>query len=173
MSNVLLAYPTLAQQDFEWIQAIRHTQDRLFEAVEPHFTIVFPTEKLSAAELTDHTESTTRGQSRIVFALTNALVVEEDSKALFRAFLVPSIGRQEITALHDLMYTGALATELRLDLPFIPHISIATNKHRGIVQQIVEDINNQAININGVIEALMVSSYDGIRVKDIKRVPLE
>jgi 2'-5' RNA ligase len=173
MSSVVLAYPTLAQQDFDWIQAIRRTHDRLFDAVEPHFTIVFPTEKLSAPNLVGHTESKVCGQPKILFALTKALVIEDDSQNLFHAFLVPSIGRPEITALHDLMYTGVLASELRVELPFIPHITIATSKRQDIVQQLVEEFDDRDIEIKGVIESLTVSSYDGIRVKDIKRVPLE
>lgn len=173
MSNLVLAYPTLAQEDFDWIQAIRRAHDRLFEAVEPHFTIVFPTEKLSAADLVDYAESKVCGQPKIIFVLMKALVIEDNSQNLFHAFLVPSIGSPEITALHDLMYTGALASELRIDLPFIPHITIASDKRRDIIQQLVEEIDDRAIQIKGVIESLTVSSYDGIRVKDIKRVPLE
>jgi hypothetical protein len=126
MSNVVLGYPTLAQPDFEWIQAIRSAEDRLFGAAKPHFTIVFPTEKLSIADLTDHTELKICGRPKVTFALTKALVVEDDSKGMFHAFLVPSIGQREITNLHDEMYTDMLASELHPDIPFIPHIGIAT-----------------------------------------------
>jgi hypothetical protein len=104
--------------------------------------------------------------------LTKALVVNDDSAALFHAFLVPSIGEREITALHDVLYTGALASELRRDIPFVPHIGIATNSQKVAVQELVDELNSEPLNIDGVIEALTVSSYDGIRVDDYLRVPL-
>jgi hypothetical protein len=104
--------------------------------------------------------------------LTKALVVEDDSKAYFHAFLVPSIGEREIATLHDLLYTDALASELRLDIPYTPHIGIAANEQKVVVQELVDKLNSEPINIRGVIEALTVSSYDGIRVKDVKRLPL-
>ncbi|HTQ16113.1 2'-5' RNA ligase family protein [Mycobacterium sp.] len=172
MSNVVLAYPTLNQTDFEWIQAIRSAEDRLFEAVQPHFTFVFPSEKLSVEDLADHTELKMRGQQRIAFTLTKVILVEDDSRSFYHVFLVPSLGKPEITALHDLLYTDALASELRADIPYIPHISIATIAQKIVAQELVDRLNSERINIKGVIDGLTVCSYDGIRVKDITRLPL-
>jgi hypothetical protein len=92
MSAVVLGYPTLDKADFEWIQGIRKANDRLFDVVDPHFTFVFPTEKLSVDELVQHIRSRIDRQPKITFKLTRAIVVEDDSREFFHTFLVPSCG---------------------------------------------------------------------------------
>jgi hypothetical protein len=154
------------------IQVIRASRDRLYTAVDPHFTFVFPTEKLSAEALADHTESVIQGCSKIGFVLTKALVVKDDPNSSWHAFLIPSIGAAEVTTLHDLLYTDTLASELRPDIPYIPHIGIAANQDSVVVEELVDNLNAKPINIVGVIEALTVSTFDGIRVKDTKRLSL-
>jgi hypothetical protein len=79
MSNVVLGYPATGQPDYDWIQHIRKTEDRLFDAVEPHFTFVFPTSKLSVEELALHTELKSKGFAVIHVRLTKAVVVKDDS----------------------------------------------------------------------------------------------
>lgn len=51
MSSVVLGYPIINPANFEWIQSIRKTNDRLYKVVKPHFTFVFPTSKLSEDDL--------------------------------------------------------------------------------------------------------------------------
>src|SRR5687768_12300873 len=128
MSNVVLGYPTISPVDFDWIQNIRKTSDRQYDVVKPHFTLVFPTAKLSEDELIRHTQQKAKNASVIKIALLRAIVVEDDSKMFFHTFLIPSEGNQEIIMLHVLLYTGGLASELREDIPFIPHLGIATNE---------------------------------------------
>jgi hypothetical protein len=44
MSTLLVVnYPTISADDFDWIQEIRQQEDELnFSAIDPHFTLVFP-----------------------------------------------------------------------------------------------------------------------------------
>ena len=39
-------------------------------------------------------------------------------------YLVPDLGRGEITALHDRLYTGPMAPHLRRDTHFVAHMTI-------------------------------------------------
>lgn len=44
MALLVLAYPELSKNDYDWIQDFRRKHDELYyKIVEPHFTIVFPT----------------------------------------------------------------------------------------------------------------------------------
>jgi len=87
---VVVGYPVIAKKDFEWIQAVRKTNDRLYSVVEPHFTFVFPTEKLSADELAQHTASKVKQFPRIPISLTEAIVVEDD-RTHFKSPIRPEI----------------------------------------------------------------------------------
>jgi 2'-5' RNA ligase len=173
MSNVVLGYPIISPADFEWIQNIRRTNDRLYEAVNPHFTFVFPTTKLSEDDLIRHTRQKSKGISKIKVTLSKAVVVEDDSKTFFHTFLVPSDGDIDIVALHDLLYTDSLSSELREDIPFVPHVGIATNESESVMQDLADKINADSINISGSIDTLTVASYDGKRVHDIMEMQLQ
>jgi hypothetical protein len=172
MSNVVLGYPIISESDYAWIQHIRKTEDRLFEAVKLHFTFVFPTGKLSVDELAHHTELKSAGCAVIHVRLTKAIVVEDDSKTFFHTFLIPSEGEREIITLHDKLYTDELTSELRLDIPFIPHVGIATNQDEAVMQKLADKINRDDINISGTIEELTIASYDGKQVRDERFVTL-
>jgi hypothetical protein len=104
--------------------------------------------------------------------LTKAIVVEDDSKTFFHTFLIPSEGEREIITLHDKLYTDELASELRLDIPFIPHVGIATNQDEAVMQKLADKINRNGVNISGTIEALTIASYDGKQVRDERFVTL-
>jgi 2'-5' RNA ligase len=172
MSAVVLGYPTLEKHDFEWIQLIRKANDRLFSAVDPHFTFVFPTEKLSAEELIRHVRSKIERQPKITVQLTDAIVVRDDSSMLHHTFLIPSVGSQEIVAVHDMLYTDCLASELRSDEPFVPHIGVGTSGRAADAHELADSLNHRGINITGIIESLTVSRYDGFKVKDIEEISL-
>lgn len=172
MSNVVLAYPTIRPADFDWIQGIRKIHDRLYEVVKPHFTFVFPTTKLSEADLIHHAKLMTKTATAIKITLSKAIVVEDDSKAFFHTFLVPSDGNKEIIALHDLLYTDDLLSELREDIPFIPHMGIATNESRSVMQEMANALNGEGISITGSIDALTVARYDNNQVHDIVDIQL-
>jgi hypothetical protein len=172
MSNVIVAYPSIKKSDFDWIQDIRRLNDRMYEVIAPHFTFIFPTQKLTIEKLVEHTVLKIEGQSKIPITLNSAILVEDDSKLFFHAFLVPSVGKQEIINLHDLLYTDELTSELRLDIPFIPHIGIGTNEDRAIMQKLVDEINSLQIHLKGSIDNLTIASFDGKQLQDIKQLPL-
>lgn len=172
-SNVIISYPEISQADFRWIQGIREEHDRQYKIVRPHVTFVFPTAKLSIEQLAQHAEEKVRGESKIAIELTEATVVEDGSKKYFHVFLVPSTGKEKIITLHNLLYTGDLASELRLDIPFIPHVGIAANESRTTAQALADTIiNTEGIDIRGFLSALTIASFDGKSVHDIKQIQL-
>jgi 2'-5' RNA ligase len=86
MSNVVLGYPKINQTDFDWIQAIRKTDDRQYEIVKPHVTFIFPTTKLAEDELATHVRRKVASIKRFNITLSKAVVIEDDSKNSFIRF---------------------------------------------------------------------------------------
>lgn len=173
MSYVVLGYPKISQGDFDWIQSIQQKYDLMqFTVVKPHVTYVFPTHRLDEDALIKHVESKVIDTSAFKIKLDSTKVVENDSKNYFHAFLMPSVGFEEITKLHDVLYTDSLKSELRLDIPFIPHLGIGNNPSEEIMNELVNTINEDGVSIVGEIDTLTVSRYDGSKVIDIKQVPL-
>ncbi len=171
MSDVVVGYPDISKSDYDWIQNIRKVHDKQFSLLQPHFTFVFPTDKLPIDELASHVEVRVSGTPVVEFKLTKAVVIEDASKASSYIFLVPSEGSDEINKLHDELYKDKLASELRLDLPFMPHVTIGTGSHESM-EDLAKSLNEQGINIAGVISALSVASYDGQHVTEFRRLEL-
>jgi hypothetical protein len=74
--------------------------------------------------------------------------------------------------LHDALYTGALESEMRLDIPFIPHMGIGNNQDEKVIQKLVDDVNANKVSIAGAIEELTIAEYDGSKLVDIIGVAL-
>jgi 2'-5' RNA ligase len=124
MRTYLVAFPAFAAADRERIAAIRERHDRLAAKLSPHVTLVFATDVLDPGGLARHAASIDRpAPFTCVFRRTR---VEHDPfSGEFCVFLVPDEGARVIRELHDALYTGPLAGELRTDLPYHPHVTIA------------------------------------------------
>ena len=77
-----------------------------------------------------------------------------------------------LVRLHDLLHTGLLAGELRLNLPFIPHVAVADTPKPQDCSIIVDAINAKPFEVRGQAETLEVIGYDGNRVWTLERIPL-
>jgi hypothetical protein len=86
--------------------------------------------------------------------------------------LVPDEGFSALVKLHDALYTDMLAAELRLDVPYIPHITIGDHVDPYVLRSIATVINAQNICINGEIMALDISVYANNSIQTAERVPL-
>ena len=97
--------------------------------------------------------------------LSGALDPRSDDCQLF---LVPDEGFSELALLHDALYTGVLASKLTLEIPYVPHIGIATLEDPTRCKELADALNGQGLNIAGTIDEISVVEYDG-RVVDDRR----
>lgn len=173
MAYLVLAYPKISKTDYNWIQGTRKKEDkRYYGVVEPHITIVFATDRLDLTELTTHVKDATQDFKSFDILLDSTKTVKDDFQDIYHAFLIPSKGYDEITKLHDVLYTGALESELRQDLPYIPHVGIGTNQIEKPVKELAEQIENDGKKIAGSINELTIVEYDGTKVVDLKTISL-
>jgi hypothetical protein len=80
--------------------------------------------------------------------------VKDPLSPLTHVFLVPDQGFSQIVRLHDALYTDLLAPALRLDLPFIPHITIGAYPDPTISKALADQINQRDVVIEGQITTL-------------------
>jgi 2'-5' RNA ligase superfamily len=173
MSLLVIGYPTVAEVDFRWMQQIRAQHDRLhYDVVTPHFTIVFPVVTIDQHVFLEHVKQRCHGWKKISFVLRCALIVKDAFNQYTHVFLVPDEGFSSIVRLHDALYTGPLASELRLDIPFLPHIGIGNALDPHMCKSLADQVNQKPVSIEGTIEALDVARHEGNKVKTIEHVAL-
>lgn len=174
MSLTVIAYPNISAEDYDWIQRIRRQHDsKKYNAVKPHVTIIFPTTKLDSDRLVKHVKNHLTGLGAFPVVFDSVRVVEDFSKTYSQAFLIPSAGYNEICELHDLLYVDEMASELRSDIPFIPHLSVGINEDRSTMEQLAYSIRASKKSVAGTIDKLIVCEYDGNKVTNVTAIPLK
>lgn len=173
MSLLVLSYPMISQNDFDWIQTVRAKYDKLnYKVVAPHFTIVFAVDHMNRKEFVEHVKNQVRGLREIAFVLRSAAIVKDAFSEYTHVFLVPDQGYSEIVKLHDKLYTDQLASELRLDIPYLPHITVGNSIDPQVCKTLADDLNRQSFAIKGHIETLDVVWYQRNKVKTIEQIEL-
>ncbi len=174
VSNLVLAYPKLRNEDYDWIQSIRKSNDsRYYNVVKPHFTIVFPFFNYGINELQTHIENICAEIETIQFSIRAAIIVKDSFSDYTDVFLIPDEGNSQIIKLHNKLYTGIIEKELRLDIPFIPHIGIGASEEPEEAKILSDNLNRQNICIEGKISELDFVEYLYPKVSLIKKYTLK
>ena len=166
-----VAYPKLEGSAGLLIREFREEHDqRYVDVIDAHWTMVFPgsCEGIEEQQLGDHISSVAMQSSPIHFCCRYALVYDDDSGDDYYLFLVPDEGFSGISRLHDRLYSGFLRPRLRLDIPYVPHIGIATGKDPDALYELAKAWNAAGHEIGGVVDSLTLCSYDGAEVRDLR-----
>lgn len=159
MALLAISYPAIAEPDWRWIQRIRQQHDPNYAIVDPHFTLIFPTFDREQAVFCEHVRTQAQEQPSIAITLRCAIVVKDALSDATHTFLVPDQGFSDLVKLHDKLYTHFLADQLRLDIPFIPHITVATSLDAILCKRVADEINHQNPTISGWIRTLDVVEF--------------
>lgn len=81
-------------------------------------------------------------------------------------------GEWDVEMYYDRLYSGPLADEFHLDLPFIPNVGIANTPSPEACKAIVDQLNAEEFEIRGRVETLDVVGFDGERVWPIEQFAL-
>src|SRR6056297_140209 len=100
MALAVVNYPTLTGKDFQWIQSVRQKYDMLFyDVVNPHFTLVFPTENIPFELLFKHIQKVAEHFEPFEFTIRCVTVGDPDFMDHAHLFLIPDEGFSKIVKL--------------------------------------------------------------------------
>ncbi|MEM7112547.1 MAG: 2'-5' RNA ligase family protein [Chloroflexota bacterium] len=170
--HFVLAFPKLITADFKWIQTIRAEYDKQFSLVEPHFTLVFGTTAVSSTQLTNHVQQQFATTPPFRFVCRCATVVKDSFGPDTYTFLLPDEGNSQLIKLHDQLYTGILHGELRLDIPYLPHITIGSFAEPMESKQLADQLNHEGFEIVGAIESVQIVALGGGGITAVSTIPL-
>lgn len=172
MALLVVAYPELAAADLAWIEAIRAEHDPHATVIRAHLTLVFPLTGLPEATLVARVRDVAARTTAFAVELGAASVVKDVLGGQTHVFLVPDGGNGDLIRLHDRLYAGPLAPYLRLDVPFIPHLTVKAAPDPAACKALADDLNERGFLVRGAVSALDVVRYEGGRVATVARVPL-
>ena len=137
------------------------------DVVQPHFTMVFQVRDLAETVFSERVARAAASSVAIRFICRYAMLHNDASSDDYYVFLVPDEGFSGLARLHDLLYMEALASKLRLDIPYLPHIGIATLKDPAHCKRLADEVNHKHLAIQGTVENISVVEYDGKIVTDL------
>jgi len=172
MAFLVITHPEFQQTDLDWIQNYRQQNDRQFSIVDPHFTLVFATRDVDKDSFVNEVKQKLVGMVAFDIDLNVATINQDDSGKYFHEFLVPDAGNSEIIKIHDKLYSGILAPNLRYDIDFIPHISIGDSESADRSKQRVDQLNARGVSIHARVSSIDVIEYADGAVSVIEKIQL-
>lgn len=156
MALAVLGRPRLTAADTAWITALRDRHGDALAAAEigPHVTLVFPTDATDATTATGHMAMVAGNTVPFDLAFRCALPVADPNSGDTYIYLVPDEGFSALVRLHDRLYSGPFADALRLDIPFVPHITLGRIAEAKLARALADDLNGQEPEIRGRLETI-------------------
>lgn len=170
-----VAYPVISTADAAFIEAFRYEHDPLYRnVIAAHFTMVFGCSCLAEPEYTAHIKRIASDLDPIDFVCRHAMLYADDKDGGDTAyvFLVPDEGYSAISLLHDKLYTGVLQPYLKLEIPYIPHITIGTMKDLRAAKALCDDLNSKGVQISGRFDVLTICALEDGRINDLSPIQL-
>ena len=173
MKLMAVCFPELDKDDFDWIQSIRKEHDPQFSAVAPHFSLVFPIVNTYRREFIDHCRNICGRFTSFPFIIREAVVHQDSPEDSRYVFLVPIEGKSQIITMHDNLYSGRFEPELNMEIPYIPHMTIAQSHDLSKCEILVDNINSLNFEIRGNINDVDIIQIDGVNISTLEKIPLE
>jgi 2'-5' RNA ligase len=167
----VVAYPGLEAADREWVESIRTKHDPQAARISVHFTLVFPADA-SPSDVAEEVSAVAGSTGPIPFTIRGARAVPDSLAAGAHALLVPGEGGDEITRLHDRLYEGVLRPHLRVDIPFIPHMTVAAASDLDSCWRLIGELSLNRRTVRGNIGSVELVEVGKFRVESIKRFVL-
>jgi len=161
MSLCVVAFPAMSEADSQWIQAIRARYDPQYDEIAPHVTLLFPTEAFELDELAAHVEDVARDVEAFDLKIRCALPYQGPLSSRFYLFLVPDEGFSNLVRLHDQLCQCAYPDRTRIDVPFIPHVTVGVFDDGTECKRTADRLNLQRFEISSRVSALSIVPGEG------------
>lgn len=173
MPFAVVSYPKFIPNEGELIPVMESLYPKfIYPKLAPHFTFVFPQSSVPQAALIAHVQTIAAVHTPIPFVIHRVQAVADSISPNHYLFLVPDDGFDAVHQLHDQLYSGELAHELRLDIPFIPHITLGHTPDVAYCNAAADAINKQPFELAGVIDVLDVVELEGDTARTIAQIKL-
>ena len=170
----VLLYPRFSDQAALEIERFRNEFDRhRAKMIRAHITLVFGVTGIGDGALLDRTQRVCTAMKPFDIAFTRVEQVFDKLDQTYKLFLLPSIAEQDaIIAMYRSFYGGPLAAELRKDIPFRPHMTIATCANALSVEVAVREAQCFRLPMSARVTSVAIVKRDGDRIEEIADVPL-
>ena len=168
-----LAYPRLSEKDTKFIEEFRRLHDGHHALVRAHFTMVFGCSGVDERAYLEHVREVARLSRPVPFVCRYAMLGADHEGGRAYVFLVPDEGYSGISRIHDALYRREMAAFLRLDIPYVPHITLGSSADRAAMKTRCDELNQSELSVHGSLEALTVVAQEDGSLVDVGSFPFK
>lgn len=172
MVLLVFAEPVLSAKDRSWINSLRARHDPNHPAVPPHFTLVLNEAVRRPAAMVEHIRAVAAQTPGFRARLRCALTYPDALTGRVYVSLMPDEGFAALVRLRDRLYGGPLRKHQRLDIPFVPHVTVARFQDGKPAKRLADAINAREVAVGASIRSLDIARYEGTTLVPVTRVPL-
>ncbi|WP_093412634.1 2'-5' RNA ligase family protein [Salipiger profundus] len=167
----VLAYPQLKPSFAKRIRQFRtENEPARAKLVPPHVTLVFGPMNTRPHELLEHCEAVASRSSQFEVSFVSREITHDPFEKTHKLLLFSSTGSSQLAALHDQLYEGVQRAERKDDIPYRPHMTVATNPDRTIIERL-ETSSLGGFPLLGTIRALEVVKLENGRLHHLRTTP--
>jgi 2'-5' RNA ligase len=168
----VLAYPEFEPSVAESINRFRFANEpERARLVPPHVTLVFGMRTPHPQDFLTRCEGVAGHVSELAVSFTASEVVYDPFEKTHKMLLPISTGKRTLIALHQQLYDGSQLAELNPDIPYRPHMTVATNEDRTIIERL-DVATLGAFPLSGRIRAIEVVELADNTLHPLRTIPL-
>lgn len=174
MALAIVAFPEIPASERAWMEGLRRTHLPSPDSdIAPHVTLVFPAAFNAGDDLTMHMLGVAGSTQPFDAVFRIASPVVDPLRGGWTVQLLPDEGLSKLMRLHDFLYTGPVADHLSLDIPYVPHMTLARTTTAQQAKALAEDLNSDIIEVEAGFKTLDVLRVDGGTVTKVSVHELE
>lgn len=167
----VLAYPQFEPSIAERIRRFRTgNEPARAKLVPPHVTLVFGLMNTRPHELLGHCEAVASRSSLFEVSFVSEKITHDPFEKTHKLLLVSSTGSSQLAALHDQLYDGVQRAEQKEDITYRPHMTVATNPDRTLVERL-DTSSLGGFPLLGAIQALEVVTLENGILYHLRTIP--
>lgn len=164
VTRALVAFPQIEQ--IEIIQRLRERYDPLAASIAPHLTLIFPFESaLTTNELAEHVSKAVAGFEPFSVRLQG--ITGQEGEYLF---LNVKRGTDQLIELHDRLYSGLLASFLRPELTYRPHLTVGRLPDTASFRAALDEATQVILAFEATVEAVTLYRIEPGLTRPIEHV---
>jgi 2'-5' RNA ligase len=161
MSLAIVTFPVIPATELSWIEDLRRAHLSAPDGdVAPHVTLVFPADFETGEDLMMHMFGVTGSTQPFEAIFRIAVPVIDPINGGWTVQLLPDQGLSKLMRMHNFLYTGPIAEHLNLDVPYVPHLTVARATTAQQAKALSDELNADIIEVEAHFKTVDVLRID-------------
>ncbi|NIA71400.1 2'-5' RNA ligase family protein [Pelagibius litoralis] len=169
----VLTYPKFEIHTTQVLDQFRaQNEPERAKLVAPHLTLMFGVKGVEPQEIVTLCRDVVEAMPQFQVTLDRFEMDYDSIEKTHKIYLLCGKGREQVIALHEALYQAKYRSQLRLGIPYQPHMTVATNKDQSALKATKLSSLGE-LPIAGTIEKIDVVAVRSGKLRSLETVTLD